>query len=208
MYQYTQRIIQPTIRMPVQNQQSIIIPLDKSSQLQSTRRVSQNIDQQNSNVSPIRLIKNKVSVSPNVIKYSQQPQTSTMTPQKIPYNQRQTQTPTKHQDVQSRTLQSRTHTPNVLSQQRQSSSNNQYIQSNRIHTDTGFSTPLHNQREKENNEYSNDKLTTQYQNLQEQLIQSEFKISQLEQKSRKLQEQRKKLQQQFLQKSPKLASQL
>ncbi|CAD8075549.1 unnamed protein product [Paramecium primaurelia] len=203
MYQYTQRIIQPTIRMPVQNQQSIIIPLDKSNQLQSTRRVSQNIDQQSSNVSPIRLIKNKVSVSPNVIKYSQQPQTSSMTPQKFPYNQRQTQTPTKHQGVQSRT-----HTPNVLSQQRQSASNNQYIQSNRIHTDTGFSTPLHNQREKENKEYSNDKLTTQYQNLQEQLIQSEFKISQLEQKSRKLQEQRKKLQQQFLQKSPKLASQL
>ncbi|CAD8160628.1 unnamed protein product [Paramecium octaurelia] len=204
MYQYTQRIIQPTIRMPVQTQQSIIIPLDKSSQLQSTRRVSQNIDQQGSNVSPIRLIKNKVSVSPNVIKYSQQPQTFTMTPQKIPYNQRQSQTPTKHQAVQSRTL-----TPNVLSQQRQSVVNNQYIQSNRIHTDMGFSTPLNNQREKENNnEFSNDKLATQYQNLQEQLIQSEFKISQLEQQSRKLQEQRKKLQQQFLQKSPKLASQL
>ncbi|CAK70127.1 unnamed protein product (macronuclear) [Paramecium tetraurelia] len=198
-----QRIIQPAIRMPVQNQQSIIIPLDKSSQLQSTRRVSQNIDQQISNVSPIRLITNKVSVSPNVIKYSQQPQNAALTPQKIPYNQRLNQTPTKHQVVQSRTL-----TPNVLSQQRQSLANNQYNQSNRIQTDTGFSTPLHNQREKENNECSNDKLVTQYQNLQEQLIQSEFKISQLEQKSRQLQEQRKKLQQQFLQKSPKLASQL
>ncbi|CAD8081953.1 unnamed protein product [Paramecium sonneborni] len=203
MFQYTQRIIQPTIRMPVQTQQSIIIPLDKSSQLQSTRRVSQNMDQQISNVSPIRLITNKVSVSPNVVKYPQQSQNTTMTPQKIPYNQRQNQTPTKHQALQSRTL-----TPNVLSQQKQSLTNNQHIQSNRVHTDAGFSTPLHNQREKENQEYSNDKLAAQYQNLQEQLIQSEFKISQLEQKSRQLQEQRKKLQQQFLQKSPKLASQL
>ncbi|CAD8080519.1 unnamed protein product [Paramecium sonneborni] len=204
MFQYTQRIIQPTIRIPVQTQQqSILIPLEKSSQLQSTRRVSQNMDQQISNVSPIRQIMNKVPVSPNVIKYSQQPQNTSMTPQKIPYNQRQNQTPTKHLNQQSRTL-----TPNVLSQQRQSITNKQYIQSNRVHTDAGFSTPLHNQREKENQEYSNDNLAAQYQNLQEQLIQSEFKISQLEQKSRQLQEQRKKLQQQFLQKSPKLASHL
>ncbi|CAD8175756.1 unnamed protein product [Paramecium octaurelia] len=201
MFQYSQRILQPTIRVPSQIQQSIITTtFENHPQLQSTRKVQQNIDPTALNTSPIKIVNNKTSLSPNVIVYSQNPYS--MTPQKIPSNIRQNLTPTKH--LNAHIPQQRNLTPTGTIREGEQTSKNKHSTKGKVQAD--FGTPSQYQMDKEDAEFLNEKSQSYYNNLQELLIQSEFKLSQLEQKSRQIQEQRKRLQQQFISKSPKLGA--
>ncbi|CAK79954.1 unnamed protein product (macronuclear) [Paramecium tetraurelia] len=203
MFQYSQRVLQPTIRVPSQIQQSIITTtFENHPQLQSTRKVQQNIDPTALNTSPIKIVNNKTPLSPNIIVYSQNPYS--ITPQQIPSNIRQNLTPTKH--LNANMPQQRNLTPTRIIRDGDQTSKNKHSTKSKVQADFGTPSPIQQQMDKDDAEFLNEKQQSYYNNLQELLIQSEFKLSQLEQKSRQIQEQRKRLQQQFISKSPKLGA--
>ncbi|CAD8133278.1 unnamed protein product [Paramecium pentaurelia] len=202
MFQYSQRILQPTLRVPSQIQQSIIMPLENHPQLQSTRKVQLNFHPTTLNTSPIKIVNNNTPLSPNLIVYSQNH--FSLTPLKIPSNTRQNLTPPKN--LNANIPQQRNFTPTgILNKKDQTDKNTQNLK-NRVQIDFGISPSIQQQTDRKETEFLNDKQQSSYNNLQELLIQSEFKISQLEQKSRQMQDQRKRLHQQFISKSPKLGS--
>ncbi|CAD8069837.1 unnamed protein product [Paramecium primaurelia] len=178
------------------------MPLENHPQLQSTRKVQLNFHPTTLNTSPIKIVNNNTPLSPNLILYSQNP--FSLTPLKIPSNIRKNLTPTKN--LNAKIPQQRNFTPTGILNKKDQIDKNTNNLKNRVQTDFGNPPTIQQQIEKEETDFFNDKQQSYYNNLQELLIQSEFKISQLEEKSRQIQDQRKRLHQQFLSKSPKLGS--